>query len=110
MTRSEEEPNARGLTREEERGVRDLVIGDHVVTHTFWCAGCKSYHWIDKRWTVTTGGAGPTVRGSVRVRIRDDQLCHLFIADGNVRYLGDCTHGLKGQTVPLEEFEQHGGQ
>ncbi len=28
--------------------------------------------------------------------------CHLFLRAGMVQYLGDCTHKLKGQTVPVE--------
>lgn len=33
-----------------------------------------------------------------------DTVCHSFIRDGMIEFLGDCTHSLKGQTVPLEEF------
>jgi len=28
---------------------------------------------------------------------------HSFINDGDVRYLDDCSHELRGQTVPLKE-------
>lgn len=31
--------------------------------------------------------------------------CHSFITDGKIIFLGDCTHALKGQTVPLPEWE-----
>jgi hypothetical protein len=33
-----------------------------------------------------------------------EQTCHLFLTDGRLQYLGDCTHALAGQTVPLPEL------
>lgn len=30
--------------------------------------------------------------------------CHSFVKDGEIQFLGDCTHKLKGLTVPLEDF------
>jgi hypothetical protein len=29
--------------------------------------------------------------------------CHLFITDGKIEYLADCTHELAGKTVEMEE-------
>lgn len=31
-------------------------------------------------------------------------VCHSFITDGEIRFLDDCTHRLRGQTVPLKPF------
>lgn len=31
-------------------------------------------------------------------------VCHSFVTDGQIKFLGDCTHALAGQTVPLPEF------
>lgn len=31
-------------------------------------------------------------------------VCHSFVRDGQIQFLGDCTHVLAGQTVPLEPF------
>ena len=31
-------------------------------------------------------------------------VCHLFITDGQIQFLDDCTHALSGKTVPMEEF------
>lgn len=31
-------------------------------------------------------------------------ICHSFITNGQIQFLDDCTHALKGQTVPLEDF------
>lgn len=31
-------------------------------------------------------------------------ICHSFVTDGRIQFLGDCTHKLAGQTVELPEF------
>lgn len=28
-------------------------------------------------------------------------ICHSFVTDGRIQFLGDCTHALAGKTVPL---------
>ena len=33
-------------------------------------------------------------------------ICHSFVTDGKIQFLGDCTHHLKGQTVELPEIEE----
>lgn len=30
--------------------------------------------------------------------------CHSFVTDGNIQFLDDCSHALKGQTVPLPDW------
>lgn len=30
--------------------------------------------------------------------------CHSYVRDGKIQFLDDCTHELKGQTIPLGEF------
>lgn len=32
-------------------------------------------------------------------------VCHSFVTDGKIEFLGDCTHELAGQTVPLPDFD-----
>jgi len=32
-------------------------------------------------------------------------VCHSFVRDGMIQFLGDCTHELAGKTVPLPEIE-----
>lgn len=31
-------------------------------------------------------------------------VCHSFVTDGRIQFLGDCTHDLAGQTVDLPEW------
>lgn len=33
------------------------------------------------------------------------EVCHSFVTDGRIQFLGDCTHALAGQTVPLPAFD-----
>ncbi|KFC62792.1 hypothetical protein FF80_03359 [Devosia sp. LC5] len=35
---------------------------------------------------------------------RINTVCHSFVNSGQIQFLGDCTHALAGQTVPLPPF------
>lgn len=35
-------------------------------------------------------------------------VCHSFVKDGRIQFLGDCTHALAGQTAPLPEWTGEG--
>jgi hypothetical protein len=35
---------------------------------------------------------------------RINTVCHSFVTDGRIQFLGDCTHALSGQTVDLPEW------
>lgn len=41
-----------------------------------------------------------------RVKGAKDSVCHSFIRNGQIQYLGDCTHSLANQTVPLPEIDK----
>jgi len=85
----------------------------------FWCPGCEGVHALRIRpadrspsWEYNGNPAAPTFRPSVLVTVRwseddpaeKDEICHSFVTDGQIQFLGDCTHKLAGQTVPLPEF------
>lgn len=36
---------------------------------------------------------------------RIQSVCHSFVTDGRIQFLGDCTHPLAGQTVDLPPWE-----
>jgi hypothetical protein len=78
-------------------------------THVFWCPACGFLHWIDGRWTITGDEAAPTVRASVLVeldRSNPPRRCHLFITDGRLEYLADCTHALAAQAVDMIDLDE----
>ena len=86
--------------------------GQDYTDYTFWCAACKCGHWFRvgdapvqaKWWTFNGNTEKPTVTPSIRVTSHPITCCHLFITDGQIQYLADCTHELAGKTVPMEPF------
>lgn len=40
------------------------------------------------------------------VQTKVKKVCHSFVTDGRIQYLGDCTHMLSGQTVDLPSWEE----
>jgi hypothetical protein len=87
----------------------------------FWCPGCNMAHGIKHgsgsgpRWTWNGDVAKPTFKPSILVRWSvpaprepddpPDKICHSFVTDGMIQFLGDCTHALAGQTVPLPVWD-----
>ncbi|MBA6061528.1 MULTISPECIES: DUF6527 family protein [Pseudomonas] len=96
----------------------------------FFCTGCDAPHSLHvgsgsgPRWGYNGNPEAPTftpsvlVRGTQRLTDEEHQalmagekveprpfVCHSFVTDGRIQYLGDCTHGLAGQTVELPEWE-----
>lgn len=60
-------------------------------------------------WTWNGSVTAPTLRPSVLTRggdIDNEVVCHVWISDGQVQFLGDSTHELAGQTLPLLDIEQ----
>lgn len=80
--------------------------------YVYWCEGCECCHAIytinpntlGAMWSFNGNMEKPTIQPSVLVRWNKKdvpQVCHTFITDGMVNYLGDCTHRLAGQTIPM---------
>lgn len=86
-------------------------------TYKFMCPGCNTEHLI---WTANEGHQHPvwgfngdldkpTITPSIKVEYPTPEklhICHSFIKDGKIEYLGDCTHSMAGQTVELPEFNE----
>lgn len=78
----------------------------------FHCPGCDCLHWVriegtNPVWEWNQSVTAPTFSPSVRVRmpIGDEMhVCHSFIREGKIEFLGDCTHELKGQTVEMLDW------
>ena len=80
----------------------------------FFCPGCKCQH----TYSVNDDGTGwqfngdiekPTFTPSLFNRDFDTEgkvksICHLFLTDGKIQFLNDCTHDLKGQTVEMKDI------
>lgn len=56
----------------------------------------------------------PTLSPSIKAwtefgKRREPQVCHSFVREGRIEFLGDCTHALAGQTVDLPEIVNGAG-
>lgn len=79
----------------------------------FWCPGCDSLHAVaidepypnGARWKFNGDYLNPTLTPSVLVtqpgHLKDGRRCHLFLKNGVIQFLGDCTHELKGTYADL---------
>lgn len=78
---------------------------------SFMCPGCNDTHEVDGKWTFNGDYEKPTLRASIKVRGVVDPacdptptICHSYVTDGKIEFLGDCTHELVGQTVELPKL------
>ncbi|MFE1574256.1 DUF6527 family protein [Comamonas odontotermitis] len=55
-------------------------------------------------WTWNGSTDAPTLRPSVLTEGHDFR-CHSWINDGNVQFLSDCSHEMRGQTTPLLDID-----
>lgn len=75
----------------------------------YYCPGCDEHHGPGDSWAFNGDHERPTFSPSILVTgyIRDAEVrCHSFVRDGQIQYLGDCTHALAGQTVPMEDLDR----
>lgn len=88
---------------------KDKVELDDVGKYLWWCPGCEIFHFFQlapqtPAWTWNNDFNKPTIQPSILVRSGNESgptICHTFITDGKIQYLGDCTHKLAGQTVDM---------
>jgi hypothetical protein len=72
------------------------------------CPGCECSHRVpvdttvpsEKPWTWNGSLEKPTLSPSVLCR--GTVTCHLYMRDGRLEFLGDCSHALAGKTVEME--------
>lgn len=86
----------------------------------FYCPGCRTHHHIQHdsdmgpNWGWNGSLEKPTFTPSVLVTYPGSDagkdgappaVCHSFVTDGRIQYLGDCTHAMAGQTVDLPPLD-----
>lgn len=90
-----------------------------------WCPGCGCGHEIavtkknasGASWSYNGDPQKPTFAPSINIKINHPghqhyrpglatNVCHYFIRDGKIEFLGDCTHALRGQTVDLPDIPE----
>ncbi len=85
----------------------------------FWCPGCDEPHSIrtegpNSNWGWNGDEVKPTFTPSVKVTSpanpnaseefkewRTERICHSFVKDGMIQFLGDCTRAMANQTIPI---------
>jgi hypothetical protein len=82
----------------------------------FVCPGCKRHHRIPvegpQAWGFNGDLNNPTFTPSLNSFYDNgpnsphQKVCHSFITNGNIQFLGDCYHDLKNQTVALPEIDE----
>lgn len=74
-----------------------------------FCPGCEQGHVFTTNspnakhnWTFNGDMDSPTFSPSMLVnKSWPERRCHSFVRNGQIQFLGDCFHELKGQTVDL---------
>ncbi|HEY9299811.1 MAG TPA: DUF6527 family protein [Phormidium sp.] len=94
--------------------------GYRIIGYRFYCPGCKSHHepYLEPSqvrssyWRLVDDGSleKPTISPSILTKVsRPDgskvMICHLYVTNGKISYLPDCTHELAGQVVDMEDIE-----
>ncbi len=90
--------------------ILDSTCGSYKA-YVFFCPGCQEHHSFDvaldkiqtpRFWGFNGNLEKPTFTPSLNVNPHDPKRhCHSFVQNGNIQFLSDCWHDLKGQTVPL---------
>lgn len=95
--------------------VHELVTPDGKRFHRYWCPGCDTLHMISINPSKNQSGAGWTFSGTLdkptyapsqlttwrQGEKQTEHRCHTFIRGGQIEFLSDCTHSLKGKTVDM---------
>jgi len=101
---------------------------DQIADYIFFCEGCKTHHGVTTRkvnmdrltdedresyirnkkprWSFNGDFKKPTFKPSIHIKARPRKgkeitICHSFVTNGEIRYLGDCRHDFKNKTVEL---------
>lgn len=101
--------------------VTPVEVQGTIVGYYFDCPGCLSGHIVTVSPNRAENGASwkfngdlnrPTFNPSIMSRWqfnpeinKPDKVCYLFVTDGMIRFLGDCTHPLKGRAVDMTDTD-----
>lgn len=86
----------------------------------FFCPACDEAHSIpvnmdgatrpESFWEWNQDTDRPTLKPSLLWNVGGwnpmQPICHSFVTDGKIEYLGDSTHGMAGKTVEIPEWKE----
>ncbi len=89
-------------------------------TYALYCPGCEMMHLFYIKhpentrypfWSWNGDVNAPTLSPSLLVQYNwgenhEERVCHSFIRNGQWEFLGDCTHKLRGLTVPVPDIPE----
>lgn len=91
-----------------------VLINTQRGEYMFWCEGCDSNHSVTTlvkneqgaQWGFNGNLDAPTFTPSIVTnKDKPEIMCHSFVTDGKIQYLGDSFHSLKNLTIELTEME-----
>lgn len=96
-----------------EKNVLHRYSGHGEVGYNYYCPGCQMFHGFMTEnpkgrpvWIFDGNLESPTISPSILTRFpwgkdKKEEICHCFVKNGKIQFLGDCTHNLAGQTVDM---------
>lgn len=93
--------------------IHDMGVHEGTRYICFHCPGCDGTHSIPvsgpKGWTWDQSLDKPTFHPSILYNVGrsnpTEHLCHSWVTEGKIEFLGDSTHSLAGQTVELPDWD-----
>jgi len=85
--------------------LRKLIYSDKTTHYYYLCPGCGYEHAFSPDIHTFNGDVNnPTISPSLlHDNPQHHHTCHSYIKNGEIQFLGDCWHELKGQTVQLPD-------
>ena len=85
--------------------IRTEVVAGNRFYYWFHCPGCDVPHSFDQSWEFNGNHDTPTFSPSLLLKESPAHLrCHLFVINGDISYLDDCTHSFAGKRIPIPEW------
>ncbi len=84
-----------------------VIRNGSIIGYRFHCEGCGNSHIYYTSWNFNGDLINPTFTPSLLNRIpatesTPEHRCHLYVENGKIKYLNDCTHKLAGQTIEMD--------
>ena len=73
-----------------------------------WCPACQEMHRLPDTWTFNGDLESPTFSPSFKhsgwIGEERESVCHYVLTKGVLAYCDDCTHSMKGMSVPIPDL------